>query len=227
MTDHMIGVYDDDINHIRAIIAEMGAHGHEALAQAMAALARHDEGAARRIVDEDRQLDTLENEVEEGVAAVLVKYAPLAVDMREAVAALKIAGELERIGDYAKNIARRVPMLPHSHNMAATLLGGMHEVVLRMINDAVEAFERRDEALAAQVWEADRQVDDYHESIFRALVTNMIEDTRMIGESAHLLFVAKNLERAGDHATNIAEMVYYAATGERLADRPRGGEPGV
>jgi phosphate transport system protein len=147
----------------------------------------------------------------------------MADDLREAVAALKIVGVVERIGDYAKNIAKRVPEVGLGANIEPiSLLPEMARMVAEMVHDVLEAFVRRDSARAQAVCERDAAVDDFYNSIFRALLTFMMEDPATITEAAHLLFVAKNLERIGDHATNIAEMVYYAATGERLAERSRG-----
>jgi phosphate transport system protein len=137
------------------------------------------------------------------------------------VAALKISGVVERIGDYAKNIAKRVPQLQNVGKIEPlSLLPEMARIATGMVHDVLDAFVARDAQAALRVCERDQAVDDFYDSIFRTLLTHMMENPHNIGQSAHLLFVAKNLERVGDHATNIAEMVYYAATGERMADRP-------
>jgi phosphate transport system protein len=151
--------------------------------------------------------------------------APMAGDLRDVVAALKISGVVERIGDYAKNIAKRVPLLEDAGKIEPlSLLPEMARIATAMVHDVLNAFVQRDAAVAIRVCERDQAVDDFYDSIFRTLLTHMMENPHNIGQSAHLLFVAKNLERVGDHATNIAEMVYYAATGEHMADRIKGPE---
>ena len=148
----------------------------------------------------------------------------MAGDLRDVVAALKIAGVVERIGDYAKNIAKRVPLLENVGKIEPiSLLAEMARIATQMVHDVLDAFVERDADAAVRVWQRDSAVDDFDDSIFRTLLTHMMENPQSIGQSAHLLFVAKNVERVGDHATNIAEMVYYAATGGHLADRTKVG----
>jgi phosphate transport system protein len=152
---------------------------------------------------------------------IIALRAPMANDLREVIAALKIAAVLERIGDYAKNIAKRVPLLENVAKIEPlSLLPEMARIAAEMVHDVLDAFVERDAAAAIRVCERDEAVDDFYDSIFRTLLTHMMENPHNIGQSAHLLFVAKNLERIGDHATNIAEMVYYAATGDHMAERP-------
>ena len=149
--------------------------------------------------------------------------APMADDLRTMIAALKIAAVLERVGDYAKGIAKRVPLLVDDRMIdSIPLLMSMSEIVCEMLRDALAAYAGRDLALAQDVSRRDKNVDDFYNSIFRTSITYMMENPRSISESAHLLFIAKNLERAGDHATNVAEMVYYAATGQHMAEREKG-----
>ena len=146
----------------------------------------------------------------------------MAGDLRDVVAALKISGVVERIGDYAKNIARRVPEIDHSGKIEPlSLLPEMARIASEMVHDVLNAFVERDPEAAERVAERDNALDDFYDSIFRTLLTHMMENPSTIGPSAHLLFVAKNLERVGDHATNIAEMVYYAATGRHLGEKVR------
>jgi phosphate transport system protein len=150
----------------------------------------------------------------------------MAGDLREVVAAIKISGVVERIGDYAKNIAKRVSLLENAGKIEAlSLMPEMARIATEMVHDVLNAFVERDAEGAVRVCERDRAVDDFYNSIFRTLLTYMMENPGNIGQSTHLLFIAKNIERVGDHATNIAEMVYYAATGEHLGDRPRGHDP--
>jgi phosphate transport system protein len=224
-TGHTLKAFDDDLNHLRASIAEMGGLAEAAIAAAMRVLADRDCEGARRVVEEDRRIDALESEIERLAVQIIALRAPMADDLREVVAALKIVGVVERIGDYAKNIAKRVPAIQDSPNLRPlSLLPEMGRIVAEMVRSALDAFVARDSAKAALVCERDKAVDDFYNSIFRTLLTFMMESPNNITPATHLLFVAKNLERIGDHATNIAEMVYFAATGDHLGEREKGGE---
>lgn len=223
MTDHILRAFDDDMVELRGLISEMGGRAEAAIDRAIAALTRHDVEAARAVVADDVRIDELEMAVERLAVQILTLRAPMADDMRETVAALKIAGVIERIGDYAKNIAKRVPQITRAHKIEAlSVLPAMARLASDMLRDVLNAFAARDPEAAVEVCERDRAVDDFYNSIFRTLLTFMMENPATIGEAAHLLFTAKNLERIGDHATNIAEMVYFAATGEYLPERDRG-----
>jgi phosphate transport system protein len=224
MHPHTLTAFDRDMEALRTLISRMGAHAERAIAEAMRCLAERDLEAARQVVEGDAELDSLEAEAERRVVQLIALRAPMADDLRDALAALKIAGVVERIGDYAKNIARRVPELSGSRGIEPlSLLPEMARIAAAMVHDVLAAYAARDAAAAKAVCERDRAVDDLYETIFRALLTYMMEDPQNIGRATHLLFVARNLERIGDHATNIAEDVHYAATGERLTDRTRGG----
>ncbi|HVI98502.1 MAG TPA: phosphate signaling complex protein PhoU [Sphingomonas sp.] len=228
MTEHTVKAFDEDIGELRGLIAEMGGLAEQAIARAIEALSKHDLEAARQVVEDDRKIDALEGEVERLAIRLIALRAPMADDLREVVAALKIAAVVERIGDYAKNIAKRVPAIEgHGDIEPLSLLPAMARMAGEMVHDVLDAFAARDAAAAIRVNESDRQVDDFYDAIFRVLVTFMMENPKSIGQVAHLLFVAKNLERIGDHATNVAEMVHYAATGERMAERERGGSAAV
>jgi phosphate transport system protein len=225
-TGHTLKAFDEDLHELRALISQMGGLAEHAIRESMRCLMQRDLEGARQVVDMDRRLDELEHEAEGKIVRLIALRAPMADDLRDAVAALKITGVVERIGDYAKNIAKRVPMLDEASEIEPiALLPEMARIAAEMVHDVLNAFVRRDAAGAQAVCERDRAVDDYYNSIFRALLTFMMENPQNITRSTHLLFVAKNLERIGDHATNIAEMVYYAATGERLIDRVRGEDP--
>lgn len=216
---HTSKAFDQDLAELRDLIADMGSFAEAAIEEAMRCLVERDVAAAAQLVDADEQLDELEAEAERRVVELIALRAPMADDLREAIAALKIAGVVERIGDYAKNIARRVRRLPQKGEIEPlSLLPQMAKIAGAMVHDVLQAFIERDPAKAEQVCASDDELDDFYESIFRTLLTYMMENTQNIGPSTTLLFVAKNLERIGDHATNIAEMVYYAATGERLTD---------
>jgi len=218
---HTLKAFDQDLAELRGLIIDMGSFAEAAIEEAMRCLVERDVAAAAELVQADEQLDELEAEAERRVIELIALRAPMADDLREVVAALKIAGVVERIGDYAKNIARRVRRLPKSADLEPlSLLPEMAKIASGMVHDVLAAFTERDAAKAQSVSSRDDALDDFYDSIFRTLLTFMMESPQNIGPSTTLLFVAKNLERIGDHATNIAEMVYYAATGERLVEPP-------
>jgi phosphate transport system protein len=222
VSEHTVKAFDDDIVQLRGLIAEMGGLAEQAIGASIEALQRHDLEGAARIVAEDKKIDALEMQVEQLAVRIIALRAPMAVDLREVVAALKIAGVVERIGDYAKNIAKRVPLIDsHGDIEPLSVLPAMATLAAALVHDVLDAFAARDAEAAVSVCERDKAVDDFYNSLFRVLVTHMMENPKTIGQVAHLLFIAKNLERVGDHATNVAEMVYYAATGTHMAERDR------
>jgi phosphate transport system protein len=219
--EHTLKAFDEDLDRLRALISQMGGLAEHAIGEAMRCLVQRDVEGAQRVVADDKKLDVLEIETERRAVQLIALRAPMASDLRDVVAALKISGVVERIGDYAKNIAKRVPQLENVGKIEPlSLLPEMARIATGMVHDVLDAFLERDAQAAVQVCERDDAVDDFYDSIFRTLLTHMMENPQSIGPSAHLLFVAKNLERVGDHATNIAEMVYYAGTGEHMTDRP-------
>ena len=223
-TGHTVKAFDEELDQLRATISEMGGLAEAAISAAMEALVRRDAQAAGEVVVRDARIDELEAEVERQAVQIIALRAPMADDLREVVAALKIAGVVERIGDYAKNIAKRVPSVEDSRIRPQSLLPEMARIAGEMVHNVLDAFAARDAAKAAEVCERDAAVDDFYNSIFRALLTHMMENPHNITPATHLLFVAKNLERIGDHATNVAEMVYFAATGEHMPERPKGAD---
>ena len=219
MAEHTVKAFDEDITRLRGLIAEMGGLAEVAIGEAMDALIRHDEPLAAEVVARDKKLDLLEAEVDKLSIRILALRAPMADDLREVIAALKIAGMLERIGDYAKNIAKRVGDVEGRKKFEPlTLLPAMAEIATSMVHDVLTAFAARDPIGAAEVMERDAKVDNFYESIFRNVVSHMMENPSSISSAAQLLFIARNLERIGDHATNVAEMVHYAATGRYLPE---------
>jgi phosphate transport system protein len=220
MQEHTVKAFDEDITRLRGLIAEMGGLAEVAIGEAMDALVRHDVDLAKEVVARDKLLDLKETEVDKLAIRVIALRAPMADDLREVIAALKIAGMLERIGDYAKNIAKRVDQIEGRKRFEPlTLLPAMADIARSMVHDVLTAYAARDSEAAKDVVARDDKVDNFYNSIFRNLVTHMMENPGTISSAAQLLFVARNLERIGDHATNVAEMVHYAATGEYLADR--------
>ena len=226
VNDHTVKAFDEDINRLRGLISEMGGRAEQALLQAMTALSKGDLALAAQVVEGDKKIDALEAEVEQLTVQTIALRAPMADDLREMIAALKIVSVVERIGDYAKNIAKRVALMDQTRSIESIpVLMSMSAIVAELIHDALDSLAARDAELAVRVTVRDKNVDDFYNSIFRTLVTFMMENPKHISESAHLLFVAKNLERMGDHATNIAEMVYYVVTGEHMEERERGEQP--
>jgi phosphate transport system protein len=221
-TAHTVKSFDDDITQLRAIITRMGGLCELQISAAVEALVTRNIEAALQVVADDKRIDALEAEAEALAVRIIALRAPLAGDLREIVAAMKIAGVLERMGDYAKNIAKRASALAQAPPIEpVVIVPEMARAVISMIRDVLDAFVDRDIALARIVYERDRHVDDFYNSLFRSLLTFMMENPHYITPSTHLLFVAKNLERIGDYATSVGEMVYFAVTGEHLVDRPK------
>ncbi len=214
MAEHTVKAFDSDIGQLRGLVAEMGGLAEVAIADAIDALIHHDHEKAKQVVASDAKLDALEAEVDRLAIRIIALRAPMADDLRDVIAALKISGVVERIGDYAKNIAKRVADMERvSKFEPLTLIPAMAEIAQSMVRDVLNAYGSRDAILAVKVIDRDEKVDNFYNSIFRNLVAHMMENPATISSAAQLLFVARNLERIGDHATNVAEMVYFAATG--------------
>ncbi|MWV28135.1 phosphate signaling complex protein PhoU [Erythrobacter sp. GH3-10] len=222
MVEHTVKAFDEDITRLRGLIAEMGGLAEVAIHEALQALVNGDEELAAEVVKRDKKLDALETEVDAMAVRILALRAPMADDLREIVAALKIGGVVERIGDYAKNIAKRVGRIEgRARFEPLLLLPAMGEVASEMVHDVLTAYAARDPVVAREVIERDDKVDAFYDSIFRNLVSHMVENPSTISSAAQLLFVARNIERIGDHATNVAEMVHYSATGSYPSDIER------
>ena len=221
---HIVKSYAQELDHLRNLLTEMGGLVESQVALATEAIVTGDTARADRAVDQDREVDALERNAEQLVIRMLALRQPMASDLRQIVAALKITAAMERIGDYAKNVAKRSIVLSQFHTpFALTGLAAMSRLVQENLRLVIDSVSENDAAKAVQVWQSDQAIDDLYNSIFRELVTYMMEDARSITPCTHLLFIAKNLERIGDHATNIAETVHYAVTGEALTEeRPKG-----
>lgn len=224
LAEHIVKSFEQELKHLRGLLVEMGGLVENQLAMATAAVVQGDGAAATAALEQDPAVDGLERRVEQLVIRLLALRQPVAGDLRTVVAALKIASDLERIGDYAANVAKRSIVL--GQFSVPFKLGGlahMARLVQESLKLTVDALGDLDPERAMEVWRADEAVDDIYTAIFRELITYMMEDPRSITPCAHLLFIAKNLERIGDHTTNIAETIHYAATGESLPDtRPKG-----
>lgn len=224
MASHIVTAFENELRDINRKVAEMGGLAEKAVVDSIDALIKRDTILAQRVIAGDTRLDQLQREIEEDAITLIAKRQPIAIDLREVVSAIRICNDLERVGDLAKNTAKRVLALKGEYQ-AATLLRGvehMSEIVLEQLKEVLDAFGARDATRAMAVWKRDGAVDDLYTSLFRELLTYMMEDPRQITMCTHLLFAAKNVERIGDHATNIAETVHYLVIGEQLADeRPK------
>ena len=230
MTDPTVKAYDRELGALGRRIAEMGGLAEQMLSDAMDALGSLDADRARQVVAVDPRLDMLQREVEDDAILTIARRQPLAVDLRECVAAIRISGDLERVGDLAKNIAKRTVKIAAEARLPRAIVGlkSMHEYAAVQLKDVLDAYAQRDVAPARDVWTRDAELDSLEDSVFRDLLTFMMEDPRSITFCTHLLFCSKNIERIGDHATNIAETVIYLVTGEAPpVDRPKGAMPAI
>jgi phosphate transport system protein len=224
MAEHIVSSYDNDLQGLRRRISEMGGIAEKMLVESIAALVRHDKILAQSVISSDSRLDVLQREVEESAILTIARRQPLAVDLRETISAIRVSGDVERIGDLAKNIAKRALAIGGDFQPQKIVVGLQHmsDLVLGQLKDVLDAYSQQDTAKAIDVWKRDGAIDALYTSLFRELLTYMMEDPRNISFCTHLLFCAKNIERIGDHTTNIAETVHYLVTGETLAiDRPK------
>jgi phosphate transport system protein len=222
--DHTLRAYDEDLDAITAELARMGGLAESEVADAIRAIATRDLSLASSVIARDARLDGLEMEIERKAVRLIALRQPVADDLRRTVAAMKISLNLERCGDLAKNIAKRALVIAESEPVTplTSSIERMGELVTTRLKDVLDALSSRDVDRAVTVWLQDHEVDEHYDTIFRELLTYMMGDPRTITACAHLLFVAKNLERIGDHATNIAEILHYEITGRELTDeRPK------
>jgi len=222
---HTVRAYDKDLDLLERRIAEMGGIAEKMVIDAVDALATGDTVLAQQVVTTDTRLDMLQREIEEQAIMTIARRQPVAIDLREIIGAIRVAGDLERVGDLAKNIARRSVKIGLESRVPRAIIGikHMNEFATELMKDVLDAYAQRDVERALDVWERDVDLDALDESVFRDLLTHMMEDPRNITFCAHLLFCSKNIERIGDHATNIAETVVYLVTGSNLpTDRPHG-----
>jgi phosphate transport system protein len=223
-TDHIVKSFDEDLKRLNNVIAEMGGLAEAQLTRAVESLVRRNSELATQVVQDDERIDALETEVGQMTVRMLALRQPMAQDLREVVAAIKIASDIERIGDYAKNIAKRALVLSTVQPLKpAASIPRMSQLALQIIKDVLDAYIEKDAEGARAAWRRDEEVDEMYNSLFREMLTYMMEDPRNIGPCTHLLFIAKNIERIGDHATNVAEIVYFLVHGRSLdEERPKG-----
>jgi phosphate transport system protein len=222
--EHTVSAYDDDLKSIARMVTEIGGLAERAVGDSVTALTRLDTDLARRVIASDRELDRLQREIEDKAILVIARRQPMASDLREIVGAMRIANDIERVGDLAKNIAKRAVAIngvfPHKQ-----LINGVEhlcEIALQQLKMVLDAYASHDDQAAGAVRQRDDEIDALYTSLFRELLTYMMEDPRNLTFCIHLLFCAKNIERIGDHATNIAESVHYVVTGRSYEDeRPK------
>lgn len=227
---HIVSAFDDELKDIAQGVAEMGGLAEQLVDRSMTALTRGDTTLAQEVIADDRKIDRLQREVEEKAILMIARRQPMARDLREIVAVIRIANDLERVGDLAKNIAKRVIALQGQVQPQRLMHGVQHiaELSMEQLKNVLDSYATRDTDQALAVWNRDSEIDALYTSLFRELLTYMMEDPRNITLCTHLLFCAKNIERIGDHATNVAETVHYLVTGAVLAEeRPKGDRSSV
>jgi phosphate transport system protein len=224
MAEHIVSSYDADLQSLRRRITEMGGVAEKMLSDAIDALVRREVPLAQTVIAADPRLDVLQREIEETAILTIARRQPLAVDLRETISAIRVSGDLERIGDLSKNVAKRVLAISGQFQPQRIVAGLQHmsDLVAEQLKDVLDAFTEGDVEKALDVWRRDGAIDALHTSLFRELLTYMMEDPRNITFCTHLLFCAKNIERIGDHTTNIAETIHYLVTGQTIqAERPK------
>jgi phosphate transport system protein len=225
MTDHTAKAFDTDLRELTRRVADMGHLVEKQIADALDALANRDSELGQRAIAVDPKIDALQHEIEEKAVLTIARRQPMAIDLREIIGAVRIANDLERVGDLAKNIGKRVLPLSEDLHPANLMLGleRMGTLVLERMRQVLDSYAKRELELALAVWSGDEEIDSTCTALFRELLTYMMEDARNITYCIHLMFCAKNIERMGDHATNIAETIYYIMEGRAIAEqRPKG-----
>jgi phosphate transport system protein len=225
MTEHTTKAFDVDLRELARMVEEMGARVLKQSADSLDALANRDTDLGQRAITVDPDIDALQHAIEEKAVLTIARRQPMAIDLREVIGAVRISNDLERVGDLAKNIGKRILPLAADVHPENLMLGveRMGELALGRMRDVLDSYARRDLGLALTVWNGDEEIDALCTSVFRELLTYMMEDARNITYCIHLMFCAKNIERMGDHATNIAETVYYMIEGRAIAEqRPKG-----
>ncbi|MDA0784661.1 MAG: phosphate signaling complex protein PhoU [Proteobacteria bacterium] len=228
-TEHIVTSFDEELSRLSDLLSRMGGLAESQLENAIEALQKRDSSRAEDAIDNDHRIDDLHVEIDEMAIRLLALRQPMATDLRHIVTALKVAPIVERIGDYSKNVAKRTIALNQMPPVKPLFtIPRMGRLVREMIKDVLDAFSNNDVAMAREVWARDKEVDDMYDSLFRELLTYMMEDARNITACTHLLFVARNIERIGDLATNIAELIHYQVEGRALDEvRPKADESSV
>ncbi|MGA7327387.1 MAG: phosphate signaling complex protein PhoU [Rhodomicrobium sp.] len=224
MTAHIVSAYEEELKLLKQKVAQMGGLAEHQVMAAMSAIARADPESAKQAVAGDPPVDAMQREIEDAAVHIFARRQPVAVDLRDVLGALRIAGDLERVGDLAKSVGKRIATFDEKAWLSPMTksLVGIGDLALLQLHAVLDSYAQRDRAAALKVWKRDEEIDRLYNSLFRELLTYMMEDPKTITFGAHLLFCAKNIERIGDHCTNIAEAVTYIVTGQTiLEERPR------
>ncbi|RUW62893.1 phosphate signaling complex protein PhoU [Mesorhizobium sp. M7A.F.Ca.US.008.03.1.1] len=224
---HIVSAYDEELKYLSKRIAAMGGHAERMVEQAVTALVNADPGLAQKVIRDDTVLDEGQREIDDKAIIIIAKRQPMAADLREIVGTIRISADLERVGDLAKNVAKRVVAITDGRQPTSLFRGleALSNLALTQLKEVLDVYASRSVEKIGFVRDRDDQIDAMYTSLFRELLTYMMEDPRNITPCTHLLFCAKNIERIGDHATNIAETIYYIVTGDQLpAERPKGDE---
>jgi phosphate transport system protein len=222
---HIVSAYDEELKYLSKRIAAMGGHAERMVEQAIAALVNADPGLAQKVIRDDAVLDQGQREIDDKAIIIIAKRQPMATDLREIVGAIRISADLERVGDLGKNVAKRVVAVIEGRQPTSLFRGiaALADLALTQLKEVLDVYASRSVEKIGFVRDRDDQIDAVYTSLFRELLTYMMEDPRNITPCTHLLFCAKNIERIGDHATNIAETIYYIVTGDQMpAERPKG-----
>ncbi|CDX17182.1 phosphate signaling complex protein PhoU [Mesorhizobium sp. WSM4935] len=221
---HIVSAYDEELKYLSKRIAAMGGHAERMVEQAVEALVNVDHGLAQKVIQDDLVLDEGQREIDDKAIIIIARRQPMATDLREIVGAIRISADIERVGDLGKNVAKRVASVDgRQPNSLFRGLEALADLALTQLKEVLDVYASRSVERIGFVRDRDDQIDAMYTSLFRELLTYMMEDPRNITPCTHLLFCAKNIERIGDHATNIAETIYYIVTGDQLpADRPKG-----
>ncbi|MBZ9847047.1 phosphate signaling complex protein PhoU [Mesorhizobium sp. CA14] len=221
---HIVSAYDEELKYLSKRIAAMGGHAERMVEQAVAALVNVDHGLAQKVIQDDLVLDEGQREIDDKAIIIIARRQPMATDLREIVGAIRISADIERVGDLGKNVAKRVASVDgRQPNSLFRGIEALANLALTQLKEVLDVYASRSVERIGLVRDRDDQIDAMYTSLFRELLTYMMEDPRNITPCTHLLFCAKNIERIGDHATNIAETIYYIVTGEQMpADRPKG-----
>ncbi|QKC99127.1 phosphate signaling complex protein PhoU [Mesorhizobium sp. NZP2298] len=222
---HIMSAYDEELKYLSKRIAAMGGHAERMVEQAVAALVNADPGLAQKVIRDDAVLDEGQREIDDKAIIIIAKRQPMATDLREIVGAIRISADLERVGDLGKNVAKRVVAVTDGRQPTSLFRGleALANLALTQLKEVLDVYASRSVDKIGFVRDRDDQIDAMYTSLFRELLTYMMEDPRNITPCTHLLFCAKNIERIGDHATNIAETIYYIVTGDQMpAERPKG-----
>ena len=228
MNEHTVKAFTDELDSLVSSVSRMGGMAEKAVISAVRAVVRRDSKLAAAIIEGDKDIDELQRDIERQIVRLLALRQPMAKDLRQTIAALKLAADIERIGDLARNIAKRaITIMDHDPVNLTKSINAMGKLACAQLKQVLDAYNSHHIGNAISVWNQDEELDDHYASLFRELLTYMMEDPRKIGPATHLLFIAKNIERIGDHCTNMAEVVHFLETGEELiGERPKGEELG-